>query len=93
MDLLDMFVYAGYLIFILAVLLVVRQAKTMGDFAVGRRQFTSVIAFATLSATAIGPGFTTGLIEKSSTDGLIWVVIFSFFAIQMLLTETVNFSV
>ncbi|MEW8680389.1 MAG: sodium:solute symporter family protein [Candidatus Thiodiazotropha endolucinida] len=86
MDLLDMFVYAGYLIFILGGLLVVRQAKTMGDFAVGHRQFTSVIAFATLSATAIGPGFTTGLIEKSSTDGIIWVVIFSFFAIQMLLT-------
>lgn len=86
MSSIDVSVLVGYLLLVMGALFFVRPARSMNDFALGGRSFPSLIAFATLAATAIGPGFTTGLMGKAAGGGLIWVVVFCFFSLQMLIT-------
>lgn len=79
-------IFVSYLVLMFIALVYVRRARTTRDFAVGNRGFPAPIAFATLAATCIGPGFTVGLTGKASGGGLIWVGVFVFFSLQMVIT-------
>ena len=48
-----------------------RNITTMSQFAVSKRQYSSIIIFATLSASFIGGGFTTGNAEKVFLFGIV----------------------
>lgn len=50
-----------------------RHVNKIEDFATGGKSYSSLIVFATLSASFIGGGFTSGLAEKTFTFGLIYV--------------------
>lgn len=50
-----------------------RYVNKIEDFATGGKSYSSLIVFATLSASFIGGGFTSGLAEKTFTFGLIYV--------------------
>jgi solute:Na+ symporter, SSS family len=51
-----------------------RHVKDMEDFATGGKSYSSFIIFATLSASFIGGGFTSGLAEKVFKFGLIYII-------------------
>jgi solute:Na+ symporter, SSS family len=50
-----------------------RHVNKIEDFATGGKSYSSLIVFATLSASFIGGGFTSGLAEKTFTFGLVYV--------------------
>jgi len=85
MQALDYIVITLYFIGIISVILMIRRAKSVEDFAVGSRQIPSSIVFASLAANAIGPGYSMGLANKASTDGYIWFFIFLGFSLQTIL--------
>lgn len=86
MNYLDLIIYLLYFVFVIFLIILAKSAKSMNEFALGNRQFGSIIIFASLASTAIGPGFTTGLFQKIVDNGLVWLGIFAFFSIQMIIT-------
>lgn len=86
MSALDLAVLLAYVAVLVGAMIMVRPARSMNDYALGGRAFPATIVFASLASTAVGPGFTTGLMGKAADAGLIWVLIFCFFSVQMLLT-------
>jgi solute:Na+ symporter, SSS family len=85
MNQIDWIVIIVYFSILAAVVLYVRKARTMADFAVGSRSIPTAIVFATLTATLIGPGYSMGLANNASQQGFIWVLIFAAFSVQMTL--------
>ena len=83
---LNFIVFAIYfLIIIYNGLRVAKGVKGVNDFAIGNRSYSSFFIFATLSASFIGGGFTTGLAEKVYTHGLIYVLALFGFSLKELL--------
>lgn len=87
MGVVDAVVIAAYFILIFIAASYVRNAKKTQDFALGKRQFPLIITFASLASTCIGPGFSVGLSGKVADGGLVWVLIFAFFSVQMVVTS------
>ena len=65
------------------------KIKTVEDYATGGKSYSSFFIFATLSASFIGGGFTTGLSEKVFTYGLAYVIGLWGFSLKELLVATV----
>lgn len=87
---LDYFIIFAYLALILFVgLYMSKSVKNMDDFSTGNRSYGSIFVFATLSASFIGGGFTTGLAEKVFTMGLVYVIALWGFSLKELLVATV----
>ncbi|SDR33292.1 sodium:solute symporter family protein [Pseudovibrio sp. Tun.PSC04-5.I4] len=71
----DMFIVAGYLVAILIVgLWGGRVQKGLKDYATAGREFGSLVIFATMSASFIGGGFSTGNAEKVFIYGIANIV-------------------
>lgn len=71
----DYFIICLYLCVVIGVgLWASRSVKTLDDYATGNRSYSSVFIFATLSASFIGGGFTSGLAEKVYRMGLFYVI-------------------
>jgi solute:Na+ symporter, SSS family len=85
MQTLDYIVIAFYFIGLVAIILMIKRANTIEDFAVGSREIPSSIVFASLAANAIGPGYSMGLTNKAAANGYIWFFIFLAFSAQTLL--------
>lgn len=85
MLLFDWLIIAIYFLILAAIIVYARRARSMSDFAVGSRAMPAGIVFATLSATLIGPGYSMGIANNASTGGLVWVLIFLGFSVQMIL--------
>ena len=62
------------------------SARDFGDFSVAHRQVPSLIVFASLSATYIGPGYSLALAGKAFSTGYLFLGIFAFFSIQTIAT-------
>ncbi len=86
----DYAVIAVYFVLILFVgLWVSRSVKSLDDFSTGNRGYSSAFIFATLSASFIGGGFTTGLAEKVFSMGLVYVIALWGFSAKEILVATV----
>ncbi len=67
----DLVIVAVYLVAILAVgLYTSRNTKTMAEYAVVRRSYGAVVIFATMSASAMGGGYSMGNAEKVFLFGI-----------------------
>ena len=85
MQLLDWITISLYITCLVSLVLYVRRAKRLEDYAVASRSLPTAIITATLAATFIGPGYAMGLAGKASAGGYIWVIIFSAFAVQTII--------
>ncbi len=85
MQTLDYIVIGLYFIGMISIILMIKRAKSVEDFAVGSREIPSSIVFASLAANAIGPGYSMGLANKSAADGYVWFYIFLAFSLQTLI--------
>lgn len=86
----DRIVIFGYFALILGVgLFVSKSVKNLDDFYTGNRNYGAAFIFATLSASFIGGGFTTGLAEKVFSIGLIYVVALWGFSLKEILVATI----
>lgn len=85
MHTLDYVTIGVYLAVLVTVILMVRRARTIEDFAVGSRQVPGSIVFASLAANAIGPGYSMGLANKAAANGYTWFFVFLAFSLQTLL--------
>lgn len=81
----DWIIVTAYFFLIGIFVILVRKARTISDFALGSREIPTAIVFATLAATLIGPGYSMGIANNASKDGIVWVIIFSGFSLQMVL--------
>ncbi len=81
----DWIIIAVYFVILAFIVVLVRKARTISDFAVGSREIPTAIVFATLSATLIGPGYSMGIANNASLQGFVWVLIFGAFSLQMTL--------
>jgi solute:Na+ symporter, SSS family len=71
----DNIVIFGYLVLVLGIgLWSGRKVRDMEEFAVAGRSFTSLVIFATLSASFIGGGFSTGNAEQVFRFGIVNIV-------------------
>lgn len=83
---LDYIIVLAYLLFMLSLgLYAGRHVSNIQDFAVAKRQYSSWVIFATLSASFIGGGFTTGNAEKVFLYGIVNVVALWGFSIKEML--------
>lgn len=83
---LDLFIFWAYLFVILGIgIFASRSVKSLSDYAVGGRSYTSFFVFATLSASFLGGGFTMGLSEKVFSTGLLYVVALWGFSLKEIL--------
>lgn len=64
-----------------------RRVKNIIDFAVAGRNYGALIIFATLSASFIGGGFSTGNAEKVFTYGIANIVFLFGFSLQIMLVS------
>jgi solute:Na+ symporter, SSS family len=85
MFILDWLVIGAYFLVLAIIVIMVRKARTISDFAVGSREIPAAIVFATLSASLIGPGYSMGIANNAAQQGIIWVLIFGAFSLQMTL--------
>jgi SSS family solute:Na+ symporter len=86
---LDYGIIVAYFLLILCVgILVSRKVKNFDDFSTGNRSYTAPVIFATLSASFIGGGFTSGLAEKVFSMGLVYVVALWGFSLKEILVAT-----
>jgi SSS family solute:Na+ symporter len=86
----DLAIMFGYFALILVVgIWVSKSVKNLDDFSTGSRGYGSLFIFATLSASFIGGGFTTGLAEKVFTMGLVYVVALWGFSAKEILIATI----
>lgn len=86
----DYCVIVAYLLVILIVgIWVSKSVKSLDDFSMGGGGYGAAIVFATLSASFIGGGFTSGLAEKVFTMGLVYVVALWGFSLKELLVATI----
>jgi solute:Na+ symporter, SSS family len=77
---------AAYVVFIAAAFVSVvvnREAVTAEGYSVGDRKFTVTALFLTIAATMIGPSASIGAVEKASSIGFYFVVLFCFLTIQL----------
>jgi SSS family solute:Na+ symporter len=87
--LLDQGIVFGYFALILVVgIWTSRSVKNMDDFSTGSRSYSAAFIFATLSASFIGGGFTSGLAEKVFTMGLVYVIALWGFSVKEILVAT-----
>ena len=78
-----------YLALVLAIgLLAGRGIRNLSHFSVAGRSFSSVVVFATLSASFIGGGFTLGNAEKVFTWGIVNVFALWGFSLKEILVAT-----
>jgi SSS family solute:Na+ symporter len=87
---LDMMIMCGY--FAASLLLGLwagKGVKTIEDFSTGGRNYSAFFVFATLSASFIGGGFTTGLAEKVFSLGFVYVVAMWGFSIKEILVAKI----
>ncbi|HXV27928.1 MAG TPA: sodium:solute symporter family protein [bacterium] len=83
---LDSFVVVLYLAVVLAVgLSAGRNVQNISHFAVSNRSYSSLVIFATLSASFIGGGFSMGNAEKVFTVGIINIVALWGFSLKEIL--------
>jgi SSS family solute:Na+ symporter len=74
-DIFDLIIILGYLGLVIANgIYASKRVHNIEDFATGGKSYSSFIVFATLSASFIGGGFTSGLAEKTFIFGLIYVI-------------------
>lgn len=86
---LDLGIMFGYFALILSVgIWISKSVKSLDDFSTGSRGYSSLFIFATLSASFIGGGFTTGLADKVFTMGLVYVVALWGFSAKEILIAT-----
>lgn len=86
----DYCVIVAYLMVILFVgIWVSKSVKSLEDFSMGGGGYGAAFVFATLSASFIGGGFTTGLAEKVFTMGLVYVIALWGFSVKELLVATI----
>ena len=83
---LDIAAVAGYFALMGVLGYLTRRTKTFSEFAVGGRSVPSVMIFASLAATIVGPGFSVGITSKSWNQGFLIYFLTVTFAIQTLLT-------
>lgn len=70
---------------ILGVSVVTRyRQRSFAEYATAGKRVPSSVLFASLCATAIGPGFSLGLAGKASQSGLFFLPIFAGFALQFI---------
>lgn len=83
---LDLVIFWAYLFIILGVgIYSSRTVKTLNDYAVGGRSYSSFFVFATLSASFLGGGFTMGLAEKVFSTSLFCVLALWGFSLKEIL--------
>ena len=86
---LDLIIVFTYLSVILGVgIWISKSVKNMDDFSTGGKGYGAAFIFATLSASFIGGGFTTGLAEKTFTMGLVYVIALWGFSCKEILVAT-----
>ncbi len=86
---LDQWVVAIYLVLTLALgLWIARGVQSSEDYQTGKRQYSSWIVFATLSASFMGGGFTIGLAEKTYVYGLVYLLAIFGFSLKEILIAT-----
>lgn len=62
-----------------------RRAKSFEEFSVGNRNIGSLLLFASISATYIGPGFTMGLTKQGYETGMFYFFIVIGYSLQIVL--------
>ncbi len=86
MHFIDWIVISIYLVLLVLVVLRSRvKGMTMKFFAIDKQRTTSLLVFATLSASFIGPGYTLGLTEQGYQTGLLFFFVYLGFTIQTIL--------
>ena len=63
-----------------------RRTKTFSEYAVGRQSVPTMMIFASLASTIVGPGFSIGITSKSWNMGFLFYFLVVAYAIQPLLT-------
>ena len=86
LNLLDFLLIAAYFLGLLAFGVIVRRIRTFGDYAVGGRTVPSMMIFASLCATYIGPGYTMGFASKGFVSGWLFFFVTLAFTAQNVLT-------
>lgn len=86
MHFIDWIVISIYLALLILVVLRSRiKGMTMKFFAIDKQRTTSLLVFATLSASFIGPGYTLGLTEQGYQTGLLFLFVYLGFTLQTIL--------
>jgi SSS family solute:Na+ symporter len=86
LNLLDYSFIALYFAGLVAFGVIVRRIRTFGDYAVGGRSVPSIMIFASLCATYIGPGYTMGFTSKGFASGWLFFFVALAFTTQNVLT-------
>ncbi len=89
MDFDRLIIFAYFAVILLVGVVVSKSVKSVDDFYTGNRNYNAAFIFATLSASFIGGGFTTGLAEKVFSIGLVYVVALWGFSLKEILVATV----
>ncbi len=85
---LNLAILAAYFIAIIIIgIITSRRVKNISDFAVAGRNYGALIIFATLSASFIGGGFSTGNAEKVFTYGIANIIFLFGFSLQIILVS------
>lgn len=82
---LDAVVVALYFLVMLGFAGLVRRRGNFADYTVADRGVPPAVAFATLSATFIGPGYSLGLAGKGASSGFLFLLPFFMFSVQTIL--------
>ena len=85
---LNIIILIGYLLAIISIGIVTgKKVKNIVDFAVAGKNYSVLIIFATLSASFIGGGFSTGNAEKVFTYGIANIFFLFGFSLQIILVS------
>jgi SSS family solute:Na+ symporter len=78
-----MVAYASFVLFAFISVIWKREAVTAEGYSVGNRGFSAVALFLTIAATMIGPSASIGAVEKVSTEGFFYVLLFCMLPVQL----------
>jgi len=86
---LDLAAVAGYFVLMGVLGYFTRRTKSFSEFAVGKQSVPTMMVFASLAATIVGPGFSIGVTSKSWDQGFLFYFLAVTFALQFLVTGLV----
>jgi SSS family solute:Na+ symporter len=82
---LDIAAIAGYFVLLLVVAFFTRRTRSFGEFATGRHSVPTLMVFASLAATIVGPGFSVGFAAQGWGSGFLFYGLALAYALQVVL--------
>lgn len=82
----DLFAISGYCIILLLLGYLTRRNKTFAEFALGQHALPTLMIFASLAATIVGPGFSIGFTEKGYTTGFLFFFLCLSYPLQTIMS-------